>query len=33
VHVHVPVVPVSVKAPVATSMVYIETVFELGFVM
>jgi hypothetical protein len=30
--VHVPIVPMSVKAPVALSMLYIETLFELEFV-
>ena len=28
----VPIVPMSVKAPVAASMLYIETLFEPGFV-
>src|SRR5271155_852946 len=29
---HVPIVPMSVKVPVALSMLYMETVFELEFV-
>src|SRR5437879_3183201 len=29
---HVPIVPMSVKAPVAASMLYIETLFEPEFV-
>ena len=29
---HVPIVPMSVKAPVAASMLYIETLFEAEFV-
>jgi hypothetical protein len=29
---HVPIVPMSVKAPVALSMLYIETLFEPEFV-
>ncbi len=30
--VHVPIVPMSVKAPVAASMLYMETSFETEFV-
>jgi hypothetical protein len=29
---HVPIVPMSVKAPVAASMLYMETSFEAEFV-
>ena len=29
---HVPIVPMSVRAPVAASMLYIETLFEAEFV-